>query len=189
MKRELIDMMNENSLRAESIIHLATMLAHEQWPEAAKEAFMEEEPERIWSAIGIEPPYDLDDEGLIFEHLMDHSKLGYLVSFATPVPQDINHESWRLSWGYYRMKWIYADTYESACYKALEWREKFVSQKREEALKDLAEWQGQLKEHGPTCPECGEGAMNPKNPADPECNQFYCGECLFNDSDEDGGEL
>lgn len=185
MKRELIDMMNENSVRAESIIHLATMLAHDQWPDAAKEAFMEEEPERIWSAIGIEPPYDIDDEGLIFEHLMDHSRLGFLVSFATPVPQDIGHESWRLSWGYYRMEWIYADTYEQACEKALDWRQEFVDRRREEALKEQADGEEQLKEHGPTCPECGEGPMSPKNPADPDSNEYYCGECLFHDTDED----
>ncbi|MGP9834251.1 hypothetical protein [Marinobacter sp. NSM] len=51
---------------------------------------------------------------------------------------------------------------------------------------DLMDYQEQLYNHGPTCPECGEGAMNAKNPADPNCDEFYCGECLFNDSDNEG---
>lgn len=185
MKEAMIDMMFDNNVRAEAIIHIPTMLAQDAWPDIAREAFMEDEPDRIWEEIGIEPPYDLDDEGLIFEHLTDNRKFGYLVKFATPVPQDITADSHRLSWGYYSMKWIYAESYEQACKKALDWREKFVARKREQALKDQADGEEQLKEYGPACPECGEGPMSPKNPADPDSDEYFCGECLFNDEAED----
>ncbi len=134
MKETMIDMMFENNIRAEAIIHIPTMLAQDAWPDIAREAFMEDDPEQIWESIGLEPPYDLDDEGLIFEHLTDNSKFGYLVQFATPVPQDIKADSHRLSWGYYRMKWIYADSYEQACINALGWREEFIERKRKMAL-------------------------------------------------------
>jgi len=185
VKEAMIDMMFENNIRAEGIIHIPTMLAQDAWPDIAREAFMEDEPDQIWGEIGIEPPYDLDDEGLIFEHLTDNRKFGYLVKFATPVPQDITADSHRLSWGYYSMKWIYAESYEQACEKALDWRQEFINRRREKALKEQADGEEQLKEYGPTCPECGEGPMSPKNPADPHSDEFYCGECLFNDADED----
>lgn len=136
MKEVMIDMMFENNIRAEAIIHIPTMLAQDYWPDIAREAFMEDEPDRIWEEIGIEPPYDLDDEGLIFEHLTDNRKFGYLVKFATPVPQDIEAYSHRLSWGYYSMKWIYAESYEQACEKALDWRQEFIDRKRKKALEE-----------------------------------------------------
>lgn len=168
----------------EAIIDIPTMLAQDAWPDIAREAFMEDEPDRIWEEIGIEPPYDLDDEGLIFEHLTDNQKFGYLVKFATPVPQDITADSHRLSWGYYSIKWIYAESYEQACEKALDWRQEFIDRRREKALKEQADGEEQLKGYGPTCPECGEGPMSPKNPADPDSDEYFCGECLFNDADE-----
>jgi len=85
----------------------------------------------LWESIGIEPPYDLDDPGLIFDHLMDNDKSGFLVKFATPVPQNIKDGSHSMSWGYYAAKWIYADTYQEACEKALAWRCQFVESKRQ----------------------------------------------------------
>ena len=134
MKEAMIDMMFDNSVRAEAIIHIPTMLAQDAWPEIAREAFMEDDPDPIWEEIGIEPPYDLDDEGLIFEHLTDNRKCGYLVKFATPVPEDIKADSHRLSWGYYKMQWIYAESYEQACEKALDWRQELIDKKRTKAL-------------------------------------------------------
>ena len=184
MKAAMIDMMLENNVRAEAIIHLPTMLAQDAWPEVAEEAFMQEDPDEIWKAIGIEEPYDLDDQGLIHEYLRDERKWGYLVKFATPVPQDVEADHHRLSWGYYAMKWIYADTYEKACELALDWREEFVERKRKKALKDMADGQDQLENFGPTCPECGEGGMHPTEPEDPNCQDFWCGECLFNEPEE-----
>ena len=139
MNQTLIELVFEHQIRAESIVHIATMMGHDSWPECAKEAFMEAEPEPVWEEIGIEPPYDLDDEGLVFEHLMDNRKTGYLVQFATPVPQDIEADCHRLSWGLYTTKWIYAETYEKACEKALDWRQEFIDRKREKALKEQAE--------------------------------------------------
>ena len=138
MREALIDMMFENNIRAEAIIHIPTMLAQYAWPDIAREAFMEDEPDRIWEQIGIEPPYDLDDEELIFEHLTDNRKFGYLVQFATPVPLDIEADSHHLSWGFYSMKWIYAETYEQACEKAVEWRQAFVETKRKKAIEEKA---------------------------------------------------
>jgi hypothetical protein len=99
VKTETIDSMFEGNIRAEVIIHLATMLAQDLFPPVATEAFMEEDPEPLWESIGIEPPYDLDDPGLIFDHLMDNEKSGFLVKFSTPVPQNIKaDESHRMSW-------------------------------------------------------------------------------------------
>jgi hypothetical protein len=135
MKTETIESMFEGSIRAEVIIHLATMLAQDSFPGIATEAFMEEDPEPLWESIGIEPPYDLDDPGLIFDHLMDNDKSGFLVKFATPVPQNIKDGSHSMSWGYYATHWIYADTYQEACEKALAWRQEFYK-KRKKFLED-----------------------------------------------------
>lgn len=138
MQEAIIDMMFENSIRAEVIIHITTMLAQDAWPEIAREVFMEDDPDQIWETIGLEPPCELDDEGLIFEHLQDHRKFGYLVKFATPVPQDIEADHQRLSWGYYTMKWIYAESFDQACEQALDWRQEFIDRKRKAALEDEA---------------------------------------------------
>lgn len=135
---KIIESMYEDNIRAEVIIHVPTMLAHDSFPDAAREAFMEDDPDTVWEAIGIEPPYDLDDEGLIFEHLMDEGKTGFLIRFATPVPTDIEADHHSLSWGFYSMHWIYSETYQEACEKALEWREQFIERKRKEALAGVA---------------------------------------------------
>lgn len=138
MKKATIDMMFENNVRAEVIIHIGTTLAHDQWPDIAREAFMEDEQEPIWDAIGLEPPYDMEDEALIFDHLSEHRKYGYLVKFATPVPVNIKPESHRISWGYYAAKWIYSEHYETAAEMALEWRQDFIDRKRKKALEETA---------------------------------------------------
>lgn len=134
MKNSTVENMYENHIRTELIIHLPTMLSQDSFPDVAKEAFMEDDPDIVWEAIGVEPPYDLDDEGLIFEHLMDHRKTGFLVKFATPVPKDIKNDCHRLSWSYYATQWIYADTYQEACDRATEWRSQFIDRKRKAAM-------------------------------------------------------
>jgi hypothetical protein len=124
----------DNCIRPEAIIHLGTQcLDNNSWPDVAKDAF-QDDFENVWEAIGIDPPAeDVDDIEIIEEHLRHNKKYGFLVQFATPVPTDIKENCYSLSWGYYTTQWIYADTYESACEKAVQWQADYINGKRKKA--------------------------------------------------------
>lgn len=125
----------DNAIRAEVVLHLGTQCwDNSAWPEAAKEAF-EYDQESVWKAIGIEPPADGEEETwAIEEHLRNHKIFGFLVKFATPIPDDIALNSYSFSWGYYTTEWIYADTYKAACEKAVTWQAEYLAQLRAAAV-------------------------------------------------------
>lgn len=127
---EIIKEFFDESIRVEQLIHIGTMCADEAWSSIAQFAF-DDDHESVWNAIGIEPPDDDDNEST-FMHLMDHLKTGFLVEFATPVPQKIYSDgSFMFSWSNYTTTWIYDESFEQACQKALEWRRKFIEKKRQ----------------------------------------------------------
>ena len=90
--------------------------------------------EEIWAAVGIEPPHpDESDNEDIAYHLQACGKSGYLVRFATPIPRDITTSSFRFSWGMYTTQWIYSETIQDACNKAIEWRRGYIEKERAKA--------------------------------------------------------
>ena len=122
----------DNSIRPEQIIHLGTQCIEEySWPDCTRDAFFDD-PKIIWEAIGVEPPEEADEMWAVEEHLRNHSKLGFLVEFATPIPSKFIGTSFSCSWGMYSTKWIYADSFEAACVEAVKWRDEFIAAKREQ---------------------------------------------------------
>ena len=134
--RQIADEFQGRSLRAEAIIHIGSMLADE-WPDIAKDAFSDDWNE-IWEALCLEDEVDdeLEDEledgdyGEISQFLCDNVIFGFLVQFATPIPEDFTAYGHSGSWGYYTMKWIYAETYEAACAAAMKWQDEYIEKKR-----------------------------------------------------------
>ena len=133
---QILEISNEffnQSIRIEQIIHIGTMCMDDAWPEIAKEAF---EREEVWVAIGIEEPDDVSTEAW-GEAIRDACKLGFLVQFATPVPENFYERGYSFSWGWYSTKWIYDESFESACKKAMEWRDEFVEKRRAKEMTEL----------------------------------------------------
>ena len=121
----------DNSIRAESIVHIGTQCLDDySWSDAAEEAF-QQDFERVWPALGIHPPEEDEDElWAISEHLKDHNKSGFLVQFAAPIPKFMDSDSYTCSWGYYTTEWIYAETYDAVCEKAIKWRKEYLEKEK-----------------------------------------------------------
>lgn len=119
----------DRSIRVEKLIHIGTMCMDEwAWPSIARDAF-EDDAEDVWEALGLEEP-EIQDTSEWCEVLVDCRKVGFLIEFATPIPWEFSENSWSSPWSCYHTKWIYGDTFEEACEKALEWQEEFIESKR-----------------------------------------------------------
>lgn len=134
--KELSGYFFDNSIRPEQIIHLGTQCVHDfdEWESDLSDLFADY-LEDICEAIGIEPTEELDDDMTnLPSFLVDSGKPGFLVRFATPVPKQFYSSggySW--SWGHYTTKYIYGDTYEEACKKAMKWQADYIATKRAES--------------------------------------------------------
>ncbi len=132
--QQIIGDLFDSALRVEKLIHIGTMCMDDSWPDIASESF-EEDFNDVWAAMGISEP-DESCESEWSEALRDARKLGFLVQFATPVPDRFyDGGSYSFSWAFYTLHWIYDDSLESACVRALEWKEEFIEKKRANALK------------------------------------------------------
>ncbi|PHS64371.1 MAG: hypothetical protein COB09_08330 [Thalassobium sp.] len=124
----------DNSIRAELIVNIPSMLSDEDSPPDIIADNVYDDLDRTCAAMGIKPPsiHDIDDLGFWFSDLARRKGFnGFLVQFATPIPTNIRQDGgFSFSWGYYTTQWIYGDTYEEACAKAVEWAAGFVSEKR-----------------------------------------------------------
>lgn len=116
----------DRNIRAEHIINIGTMCWDESsWASEVSDAFDQDFPE-IFEAIGKEAPDDESKE-FLSTYFLDYGLTGFLVKFATPIPQNIQHGvGYTHSWGYYTTHWIYAETYAEACSKAIEWQEEYL---------------------------------------------------------------
>lgn len=133
--RDIQEEFFNNSIRPEKIIHLGTQCIDDcSWTDDAEEAFMNDF-ERVWEAIGISPPEEEPDElWAIAEHLLHGKKNGFLIQFATPMPRNITKGgSYSFSWGAYTTHWVYADSFEIACEKAIEWKNEYIAKEFEKA--------------------------------------------------------
>ncbi|MDY0164638.1 hypothetical protein [Desulfobotulus sp.] len=122
------------SLRAETIIHIGSMLAGE-WPESAKDAFSYDWDD-VFLDLGLKNEAEVGLEWNEYEEisqfLWDNGKSGFLVQFATPIPENFTARGHSGSWGYYTTKWIYAETYEDACAAAMKWQDEYIEKKRKQ---------------------------------------------------------
>lgn len=128
--QQIISDFFDSSLRVEKVIHLGTMCMDDIWPTAAMDAF-EDDAEEVWEALGSLAPDEASTEEW-GEALRCMRKLGFLVQFATPMPRDFSDDGgYSFSWGHYTTQWIYDDSFESACARALKWQEEFIKASRE----------------------------------------------------------
>ena len=133
--KEILEVFYENNIRADLILHLGTQCFTQPdeccWSYAAKDVF-DDEPDEVWEAIGLDIP---EHSGLdaISEYLVDNNKLGFLVRFATPVPHHITQNGYSYSWGRYTTKFVYGETYEVACRKAIDWKKVYIAKKKAKA--------------------------------------------------------
>lgn len=136
MDKKIIEYFYDNSIRAEKIIHLGIQCIDELSPDV-KEEFKYDYNE-ISSALGLESPDLLDgDDEDISSLFIESGKLGFLIKFATPVPKfySDNSDSYSFSWSFCRMEWIYGETLEEACKKAIEWKEVYINSEKQERNK------------------------------------------------------
>ncbi len=127
---DIVEQFFENSIRPEVIIHLGTQCIDEDaLPENVRDALLNDW-EETWIELGIAIPQDADIP-LMCDLLQRYRKTGFLVSFSTPTPQNISEQSYTFSRGYFTSKWLYADTYEEVCQKAIEWQAGYIKRKTE----------------------------------------------------------
>jgi hypothetical protein len=129
--RQIISEFFDHSIRAESVLHLGTMCMDDAWPSIASDAF-EFDCEEVWQAIGIADP-ESDETEELSEYLRDSRKFGFLIQFATPVPQQFYENGHSFSWSSYTTKWIYDEVFSEACRKAIEWNAKYIEEARTKA--------------------------------------------------------
>lgn len=134
MDRQLIDELFESSVRADTIVHLASMALQDAWPSGVEEAF-EDDLDEVVKAIGLPLSHSMEKDE-IAEQLVDHQKLGWLVKFSTPIPSHFHESGFSFSWGLYISEWFYGEDYEALCRKALEWRETVIDYWRKRWEKD-----------------------------------------------------
>ncbi len=129
--REWLDKLYSVRLRAENVIHLAAQAIKYPYPDIVKNSF-NSDWDVIWEAIGLkslDPTEGICDE--ISSYLIEHNKLGFLIQFATPVPEDtdrpevVDYYSHN-GWGYYQTKWIYAETVEDCYILGLKWLDEYL---------------------------------------------------------------
>lgn len=123
------------SIRVEKLVHLGTMCMGDAWADIAQEVF--EDDADIWPALGMaEPELESDDPEAWGEAILDARKLGFLVQFATPIPDRFYEDGFTFSWGRYSTHWIYDESFKTACEKALKWQKEFIEQRRMKALEE-----------------------------------------------------
>lgn len=131
--REIINEFFDNAIRVEKVIHIGTMCMDDAWPDIAAEAF--EDEEGVWAALGVEEPDDVSTEAWS-EAIRDACKLGFLVQFATPVPEGFYEDGYSFSWSWYSTQWIYGESFESARSEAMKWQVEFIEKRRAKEMEE-----------------------------------------------------
>ncbi len=130
------ELFSDLSIRPDRIFHLGTQ-GNPEAPAQDLVGAIEDFPEEIFLAIGVtlNSLNSLDDSLTdLLEFLESEDKRGFLVEFGTPVPRFHTNGSpdYAFSWGTYSVTWIYAETYQEACEKAVEWRNQYIDSKEKE---------------------------------------------------------
>lgn len=98
------------------------MCGHETFRIPDYSAF--EDDDELWDDIGLEP---LTSEQMfpfeaVGKYLVESGKLGFLVEFETPIPQEFNGETYSVSWLWTTKKWFYGETMEETFEAAKSWK-------------------------------------------------------------------
>lgn len=116
---EIANRAYEQVLRVDKVIHLAVANDGNECTDDLR-AFFDDSPEDVERLFKFDAS---DDELWVFlEHLVNERFDGFLICAAAPVrkyhPDGVGAS---LSWGYYRTRWLYAETYEEALEQAFAW--------------------------------------------------------------------
>ena len=126
IKKETIIEFFDNNLRAEQIIHIGTMCLDEDLDRNINDLF-NDDCDDLFSAMGCSSPEDREDD--ISYYLRNEvKKQGFLVRFATPIPFNISKSGYSCSWCVRTSKWVYGESYQEACDKALVWHDDYIKQ-------------------------------------------------------------
>lgn len=76
-------------------------------------------------AAEVRPGLGLDDDDesleLMGENMAGKGFYGVAVQFGTPVRKYLSDTAWRAGWGYHYLRWVYADSIESAWELGVAW--------------------------------------------------------------------
>ena len=118
----IYEQMAENTIRAETILHLDGMTTVDVMAPALRDA-IDDDFDFLEKLLGIEL---VEDHCLNWLAITEAEKTGFLVKMATPHPKfhdSIN--SFSFSWGWYTTMWFHAPTLEKVYQAAIEWQELF----------------------------------------------------------------
>lgn len=121
-----------NNVRTETIIHIGTQMVSDEFlPDYIEDMIIENNiDDGIWDALNIKKSnFDSIEEFIEILHV--NKKYGFLISFITPTPFNINKSGYSISWKKCGAKWIYAETFEEACSKGLSWAKDWTAKKIE----------------------------------------------------------
>jgi len=80
------------------------------------------------------------DADEVVSEMYNRGMRGFIAQVATPSPHKFSADgkSWQTSWRSTRIEWLYADTLDDLCIKAVEWAEGVVAAARERAMTPAA---------------------------------------------------
>lgn len=121
----------ENTLRIESVIHIASMITDYAVSDVVRNAF-EDDWDKLSALLGlnnVEPTSDYEE---LLELLIDKNKMGFLIQVATPIPDKFaeGSSSFTVSWGMYTTQWFYTETFDDVFEQSVAWRDEFIAHRR-----------------------------------------------------------
>lgn len=131
--KRIANSMFDTNVRVERIINLSAMM----WPADAFSSdikdTIESDFEEILEVLNIRESIDPDaSHDDINEVLIEKNIGGWLVQFATPVPNFDNgiSKGYSFSWGMYTTWWMYGEDFDVLCTSAVEWRNEYIAKCR-----------------------------------------------------------
>lgn len=125
--KELFERLDVATARMDQVISIAGAIGGASGAIAGPLGeLLEEDDDTLCKCFGKLPEWLTDELGTggageaFTEWALRENKLGFAVQIATPVME--HHEDGSTySWGYYRTKWVYGDTFEAATNAGLAW--------------------------------------------------------------------
>lgn len=119
---KLTDLLYNNNVSFEHILHIGASLSDDSFPE--NNNVFDDHHTEICELLGIKEE-DVDEWGLE-EILSNTSKKGFVGVVKTPVPKNVGSDgSYVCSWGDCALGYVYAETFEGLCKKAVKWAVKY----------------------------------------------------------------
>jgi len=135
MNSDLVQRLNNLSIRAGQVIHLGGQIACcDQRSDFCE--VIHDYSERIAEQCGLDLPSEAVEDDELIEYILESKQFGFLVQMETPFPTNIKAYSYSASWGMFTSKWFYGDDLDQIYTDSIEWRNAFVDKKLKEARHD-----------------------------------------------------